>query len=80
MNGRIAFLVYTCMVVQDCKHTKNIYKYLFRLGIFALISEIPFDMTFWHMYDPNGASNWNINFLNKCVLHPVPRRCRDCAV
>ena len=65
MIGRIAFPVYAYMVAQGCKHTKNIYKYLFRLGIFALISEIPFDMTFWHMYNQDGVINWSINFLNE---------------
>ena len=36
--GRIAFPIYAYMIAQGCKHTKNINKYLFRLGIFALIS------------------------------------------
>jgi len=44
--GRIAFPVYAYMIAQGCKHTSNINKYLLRLGIFALISEIPFDLAF----------------------------------
>ena len=63
MIGRIAFPVYAYMVAQGCKHTRNVSKYLLRLGIFALISEIPFDMTFYHMYNQDGVMNWNINFL-----------------
>jgi len=34
------------MIAQGCKHTSNINKYLLRLGVFALISEIPFDLAF----------------------------------
>jgi len=44
--GRIAFPVYAYMIAQGCRRTRNIGKYLFRLGIFALVSEIPFDLAF----------------------------------
>jgi len=44
--GRIAFPVYAYMIAQGCKHTRNINKYLLRLGIFAIVSEIPFDLAF----------------------------------
>ena len=55
--GRIAFPVYAYLVAQGCKHTKNINKYLLRLGIFALISEIPFDLAFY------GRFSWATGFL-----------------
>jgi len=44
--GRIAFPVYAYMIAQGCKRTGNIGKYLLRLGIFALVSEVPFDIAF----------------------------------
>jgi len=44
--GRIAFPVFAYMIAQGCKHTRSINKYVLRLGIFALISEIPFDIAF----------------------------------
>ena len=44
--GRFAFPVYAFMTAQGCKHTKNINRYLLRLGIFALISEVFFDAAF----------------------------------
>ena len=46
MIGRIAFPLYAYLIAQGCVRTKNIYKYLLRLGLFAVISEIPFDLTF----------------------------------
>lgn len=44
--GRISFPLYAFLIAEGCKYTKNIKKYLFRIGIFALISEIPFDLAF----------------------------------
>jgi hypothetical protein len=42
--GRIAFPIYIFLITEGCRYTKNIWKYLARLSVFALISEIPFDM------------------------------------
>jgi len=44
--GRIAFPIFAYLIANGCKHTKNINKYIIRLGILAIISEIPFDLTF----------------------------------
>lgn len=42
--GRIAFILFAFMIAEGFCYTRDRKKYLFRLGIFALISEIPFDL------------------------------------
>lgn len=42
--GRIAFPIFAFMIVEGYFHTHNLKKYMGRMFLFALISEVPFDI------------------------------------
>ncbi len=66
--GRLAFPIFCFLMVEGIKHTGNWKRYVLRVAVFALISEIPFDMAL------NGKLfNWGYqNVLWTLLLGMVP--------
>lgn len=62
--GRLSFPIFCFFLVEGFLHTSNAKNYLLRLGIFALISEIPFDLVFNHTIFEIGYQNI---FFTLCI-------------
>lgn len=48
MLGRIAFPIFAWFTAEACRKTHSMPRYLLRLLIFAVLSEIPFQLCFWN--------------------------------
>ena len=46
MIGRLAMPIFSFCIAEGYAHTRDKNRYLLRMGIFALISEVPFDLAF----------------------------------
>ena len=53
--GRLAFPIFIFLMVEGFYYTHNRKKYFFRMVLFSLISEIPFDMAFQRTLSMDGS-------------------------
>ncbi|MCL2699859.1 MAG: conjugal transfer protein TraX [Defluviitaleaceae bacterium] len=67
--GRVAFPVFAFLIAEGCRNTSDIRKYMLRLGIFALISEIPFDLLrSGRIFDPTAQNIFFTLFLGVAAI------------
>ena len=76
--GRIAFPIFAFLIVEGFHHTKSRKKYLLRMLLFALISEIPFNLMYgdrvFYPYHQNVLWTFLIALLGLCAVEAVRKK------
>jgi len=76
--GRIAFPIFCFLLVEGFIHTKNINKYITRLFVFSIISEIPHDLAFYDSIIEFSLQNVMftllIGLLTLCIIKKVENK------
>ncbi len=75
--GRISFPIFCFLLVEGFLHTKNLHKYCLRLAIFALVSEIPFDLAFHQTPFYQASQNVFFTLLIGLLVISFDRFCRE---
>lgn len=66
--GRIAFPIFVFLICNGYRHTSSRWKYALRLGLFALISQIPYSLFCYNtIWDTNGNVFFTLFAALMCI-------------
>lgn len=72
--GRLAFPIVAFLIAEGCLHTKNLRRYILRLALFAVISEVPFDLAIkFRMWYPEYQNTMFTLLLGACAIGCMDR-------
>ncbi len=73
--GRLSFPIFAFCMAEGYAHTKNLPRYLLRIFLFALLSELPFDFSFFQtpFFPPhqNVLFNFVVSLAAHCTADPA---------
>lgn len=72
--GRLAFPLFCFILVEGFIHTRDLKRYIVRMLIFALVSELPFDLAFYNAnYDFSGQNVGFTMLIGLLVMYGMRR-------
>ncbi len=66
--GRTAFPIYAFLITEGFLYTRSRKKYFFRMAVFSVLSELPFDMAIWGCINPERQNVYFTLFLGLFVI------------
>ena len=72
--GRVAFPTFAFLIAEGFVHTKNVRKYMLRLLLFAVISEIPFNLFYSsRVFNPFHQNVMFTLLYGLCAIYLISR-------
>jgi len=66
--GRVSFPIFCFLIVQGFFHTKDVKRYILRMLMFAFISEVIYDLTFFNSWFYLGKQNVLFTFIISLLM------------